>query len=205
MAAGFLAVSDYLSYVHGNESDRVKSLTAVGMLALCTVLLLRRSSDNRVVVYFLWAVTLTSMIVVVLAGLAHFDANNFQASTATRHPTASPLFYHALPPNPSQASLAHSTPYHPTPEALFIHTTSPSSSPKTHSEIPTMALAVHSSLSQLPLASVSTTLLATTMSARLYSLYLPHCHTAKLNIRTSLTEHTLPTHSHCSQHLQHPQ
>lgn len=78
IASGFIAISDYLVFIHGRADYWTKSLTALGLTITCTLVLLRRVSASGVVVNVLWAVTLGSMGFVIVAGFLHFDRTNFQ-------------------------------------------------------------------------------------------------------------------------------
>ena len=83
IASGFIAISEYLVYIHGRSDYWTKSLTAMCATLLATLMLLRRATDTGCVVYVLWAITLASMAFVLVSGFLHFDADNLQ-----------------LPPNP---------------------------------------------------------------------------------------------------------
>lgn len=78
VASGFIAISEYLVYIHGAADYWTKALTALGLTIASTLLLLRRVSDTGIVVYVLWFITMASMIFVLIAGFANFDPNNFQ-------------------------------------------------------------------------------------------------------------------------------
>ena len=78
IASGFIAMSEYLTYIHGRSDYWTKTLTALCMTICAVMLLLRRVSDTGLVVYVLWAVTVTSMVFVLISGFANFDSDNFQ-------------------------------------------------------------------------------------------------------------------------------
>lgn len=87
VASGFIAISEYMVYIHGRSDAMTKSLTALGLTILSVLLLLRRVADTGVVVYVLWAVTLASITFVLFAGLANFDSANFWLP---KHPWGDP-------------------------------------------------------------------------------------------------------------------
>ena len=66
IASGFIAISEYLVYIHGHSDYWTKSLTAVGLTLLATLMLLRKATDTGTVVYILWGVTAMAFVLLAL-------------------------------------------------------------------------------------------------------------------------------------------
>ena len=77
VASGFIAISSYLTYVHGRDDYWTKALTAFGLNILTIIMLMRRPGETGSVVYVLWGITIASILYCLIAGLANFHGENF--------------------------------------------------------------------------------------------------------------------------------
>jgi len=78
VASGYIAISEYLVYIHGDSSYATKSLTALGLLIPSIGMLCLGNGEIGKFVYVMWAVTLSAIAFVLIAGFANFNSDNFQ-------------------------------------------------------------------------------------------------------------------------------
>ena len=77
VASGFIAISEYLVYIHGDASDLTKAWTAIGLLAFTVAVLSRRNAELGACVYALWAVTIGAILFTLVAGFSNFNPEHF--------------------------------------------------------------------------------------------------------------------------------
>jgi len=78
IASGFLAISEYLVFIHGNSSYECQSLTALGLLIPSIGMLCLGNGEIGKFIYVMWAITLAAIAFVLIGGFANFDSTNFQ-------------------------------------------------------------------------------------------------------------------------------
>lgn len=83
IASAFIAIAEYLTYIHGYDGYWTRSLTAAGLTAMSIFSLYRKVDDIGKVTMFLWAVTIFAMGFTIIAGMSHFDVTNLEMSPNT--------------------------------------------------------------------------------------------------------------------------
>lgn len=79
IASGFLAISHYLAYIHGDtHSHFATSLPACGLLVLTIFFLYRKVEDIGKGVLFLWGITIFAILFCLIGGFSQFDSNNLK-------------------------------------------------------------------------------------------------------------------------------
>lgn len=78
VASGFIAMSQYFSYILGFSSYAFTSLFALGWMLFCSYLIYRGLKDSMRVTVFIWIITIGAIIFTWFAGLANFNSNNLK-------------------------------------------------------------------------------------------------------------------------------
>ncbi|KAK3269810.1 hypothetical protein CYMTET_21762 [Cymbomonas tetramitiformis] len=78
IASGFIAIAEYLAYIHGDSSYLTASCTAASLLMITICLLYRRIDDIGRMTLVLWAVTIFAITFTIIAGFINFDHENLK-------------------------------------------------------------------------------------------------------------------------------
>ena len=78
VASGFIAMSEYLVYIHGDEREWVASLIAEGLLCVSIAILCLGNGQIGKFVYVLWGITIAAIAFVLVVGFANFKPEYFE-------------------------------------------------------------------------------------------------------------------------------
>ena len=80
IASGFIAISEYAVYLHGNEDFWAVVIPSIAMLLISLFALTRKIENIGKFTLFLWAITVFAILTCLIGGFMNFDATNLQMS-----------------------------------------------------------------------------------------------------------------------------